>query len=184
VNLNGDWMRKAIRSIAQSEAEGLAHVIQNTARELSEALDAAARATSRGERAEGFSLENLVRELPVPDFSGCAIDLHKPRLLALSVGMARRSVKSKIESECAASLAKWFDSYGRALELWFRDVLINLERDFNSNADIYRAQMQRLTGTSANAAPDRTILLEDISAIGRKLGLSDVLDHRESPAMV
>jgi GTP-binding protein EngB required for normal cell division len=184
VNLNSDWMQKAIHSIAQNEAEGLAHVIQDTARELSEALDAAARATSTGERAEGFSLENLVKELPVPDFPGCLIDLHKPRLLALSVGLARHSVKSNIESACGVSLAKWFDSYGRALELWFRNILINLEREFNSNADIYRAQMQRLAGTGAKSAPDQTILLQDVSTLEQHLGLSDVLDHRESPAMV
>jgi hypothetical protein len=104
-------------------------------------------------------------------------------MLALSVSAARRSVRARIESECGEVLSRWFESYGRALELWFGNVLINLEREFNSNADVYRAQMQRLAGTRAYPAPDRAILLEDISALGQKLGLSEVLDASESHAM-
>jgi hypothetical protein len=100
-------------------------------------------------------------------------------MLALSVSAARRSVKSRVESGCGQVLAKWFESYGRTLELWFRDVLINLEREFNGSADVYRAQMQRLTGGNAPFAPDPTILRQDISELQRKLGLSEVLDERD-----
>jgi GTP-binding protein EngB required for normal cell division len=178
-DLDSAWLRKALQLVAQNAAEELAHAIHSTARKLSQALDIAARATSTAEHAEGFSLERLVKELPVPDFPGCVIDLHKPRMLALSVSAARRSVKSRLESCCGQVLAKWFELYGRTLELWFRDVLINLEREFNSSADVYRAQTQRLTGGNAPSAPDPAILERDTSELQRKLGLSEVLDERD-----
>ncbi len=182
-NLNEVWLQKAIQSIAQNEAEELVRAIRSAATELSYALNAASRATSTAERIDGFSLESVVKELPVPDFPGCPIDLRKPRMLALSVGAARRSVRSKIESDCGNAIARWFESYGRALELWFRNVLIHLEREFNSNADVYRAQMQRLTGSNNQPAPDRTLMLRDISDLRGKLGLAEVLDEKESHAI-
>jgi hypothetical protein len=67
--------------------------------------------------------------------------------------------------------------------LWFRDVLINVEKEFNSSAEIYRAQMQRVTGGNALSAPDPAILRQDISGLQRKLGLSEVLDERESHSL-
>ena len=183
VNLDAAWLEKAVQLVAQNGAEELAHAVQSTARRLSQALGVAARATSTTEHAEGFSLESLVKELPVPDFPGCLIELHKPRMLALSVSASRRSVRSRLESGCGQVLVKWFESYGRTLELWFRDVLINVEKEFNSSAEIYRAQMQRVTGGNALSAPDPAILRQDISGLQRKLGLSEVLDERESHSL-
>jgi hypothetical protein len=182
-DLNGAWIQTVVNSLVQNEAEKLARVIQDTARKLSEALDTAARATSTGERGEGFPWAGFVKELPVPDSPRCSIQLQKPRLLALSADLSRRSVRLKLESGCGVLLTGFFDSYGRALELWFRGVLIHLEREFNGTADVYRTHMQRLSETSANIAVDQNILLEDISALEQKLELSDVLDRSESHAM-
>jgi GTP-binding protein EngB required for normal cell division len=181
--LNGLWIQKAVNSLARNEAENLARLLQDSAGKLSEALDTAARATSTSQRGEGLSLKSFVKELPVPDFPGCSIQLHKPRLLALSTPFARRSVKSKIGSACGVRLTQYFDSYGRALELWFRNILIILEREFNSSADIYRAQMQRVRDTRAHSAPNQPILLEDISALEQKLASFGLLDQRGSHSM-
>jgi small GTP-binding protein len=181
--LNHAWLHQAVNSIARNEVEELARLIRLAARRLSEALDLAARATAMGERNESFSLESFVKDLPVPDFAGCSIELRRPRLLSISTGLARRSVRVRIQSKCGAFLARFFTSYACALELWFRDILGNLEREFGGSADVYRAQLQRLTAPSAAAQPDKNIVLEDIARLRQKLGSSEPVDQAESQMM-
>ena len=178
---DGQWMAKAINQMAQQEGEELARVVQTMARELSAALDAAAQATSTGERAERFSLDAFVRELPAPDFSGCAIELSRSWLLFVSTGLARRSVQHQIESKCGARLVEFFNSYGRALELWFVNVLNIVEKEFNATADIYRAQLQRLSAPTGKTHPMRDEVLADISALKGKLGVSQAVKEAAAP---
>ena len=71
LRLENGWITKATNQVAQHEAEDLARLVQTTARELSEALDAAADATSTGKRGDRFSLDAFVKELSAPHFSGC-----------------------------------------------------------------------------------------------------------------
>jgi GTP-binding protein EngB required for normal cell division len=178
--LNQEWLQKALNSIAQNEAQELASLIRSAARTLSEALDNAARATATGEPNEHFSFESFVKDMPVPDFAGCAIELRRPHLLAISTGVARRFVRGRIESKCGVFLERFFTSYARALELWFRDTLGNLEREFNGSAEVYRAQLQRLTASAAIARPDKNIVLEDIAVLKHRLGITEAADQPES----
>jgi hypothetical protein len=141
-----------VNQVAQNEAEQLACLIQRTARSLSQALELAAQAISAGKGVEQFSLDGFVKELPVPDFSGCPINLHRPRLLSISIAVVRHSVAHRIESDCGAFLERFFNSYGRALELWFCNILSDIQREFNNSADVYRAQLQRLATPDATTA--------------------------------
>ena len=179
--LENGWISKATNQVAQHEAEELACLVQTTARELSAALDAAAQSTSTGERSERFSLDAFVKELPAPDFSGCAIELSKSRLLSVSTGLAKSSVKHQIESKCGARLAEFFNSYGRALELWFVNVLSGIEKEFNATADIYRAQLQRLSAPMGTTHPAKDEVLTDISALKDKLGIREGIEEAASP---
>jgi GTP-binding protein EngB required for normal cell division len=183
--LDEAWLTRVVNQVAQNEAEQLARLIQGTAKSLSQALELAAQATSAGKRVEQFSLDGLVKELPVPDFSGCLINLHRPRLLSISIAVVRHSVARQIESDCGAFLDRFFNSYGRALELWFRNILSDIQREFNNSADVYRAQLQRLATPGATTAePVKNLVLEDISALKQTLGLSDPVDQTEAHVMV
>lgn len=178
--LNQDWLQKSVNSIAQNEVEELAGLIRGAARRLSDALNTAAHATATGEPNEHFSFESFVKDMPVPDFAGCSVELRRPLVLSISAGLGRRSVRRRIKSECGVFLARFFVSYARALELWFRDTLGNLEREFSGSADVYRAQLQRLTVSTATARPDKQIALEDIVLLKQKLGISETADQAES----
>ena len=104
------WLTRVVNQVAQNEAEQLARLIQETAEALSQALELAAQATSAGKRIEQFSLDGFVKELPVPDFSGCPINLPRPRLLSISIAVVRHSVVRRIESDCGAFLERFFNS--------------------------------------------------------------------------
>ena len=181
-HLNDTWIQKAVNSLAQKEAQEMARLIQSTAGKLSGALEIAAQATSTNDRRESFSLRGFVKELPAPEFLGCPIMLRPPLLGSILAGLVRRSLHRQIESACGVLLVRFFNSYGRALELWFRNTLSSLGREFNSSADIYRAQLQRLTTQGATVQPENNTVLEDVSMLRKKLGLAEIVDQAESHA--
>jgi small GTP-binding protein len=179
-DLDETWIQAAVNTLAQNEAQELANTVRRTTERLSEALNTTAQAITAGRVGEQFSLSSFVKELPAPDYSGCRIRLHRPRMLSVSSSLARRSVAHQIESHCGAALVEFFDSYGRALELWFRYILAGVEREFNSSAEIYRAQLQRLSAPGAAIQPDTSAVLEHISLLSQKLGVQDLFDAVQS----
>jgi len=162
--LDEAWMQSALNSIAQTGADELANLILPTAEKLSRALEEASRVTA-GNRDDPIALTDLVREMPVPDGSVCSLRLRKPRLLAISKPLAKRSVQTTIRSHCGALIANFFNTYGHALELWFQKVLNSMEKDFNASAEIYRAQMQRISSTEQVAPSRGKDLQQDISRL-------------------
>jgi hypothetical protein len=66
--------------------------------------------------------------------------------------------------------------------LWFRGILVDLERKFNSTADVYRAQIQRFTTPESTPQPQKAVLLEDISTLEEKLDSFGVINQSESQA--
>jgi len=163
--LNGAWIQKKLNSLAQAKAEEVVRLIQATARELSKALEGAARVTAGGEHNEPAALDALVREVPVPEFMAHSLELRRPCLLSISTQLAARSVRATIKSNAGTVIESFFNSYGRALELWFHNVLDRLDREFNAGADIYRAQLQRLTSSGEVTPGGGESFQREISAL-------------------
>jgi GTP-binding protein EngB required for normal cell division len=180
--LHKEWIRNAVNAVAQTKAQQLAGLMQTTAQKLSAALNTAAQSTSTGVSNEHTSLESLVKELPPADFHGCELVVRRLRLFSISVNLARRSLVNQLESQCGASIVEFYNSYGRALELWFRNTLLALDREFNSMADVYRAQLQRLAGSASSAGIDNDAVLEDIQVLKQRLGISEPINEPAPPS--
>ncbi len=171
--LNHDWISNQVNLILQQESQNLARVLLDAAGQLSQALESAARVTGTDEKNDAASLDRLVKDLPPIEFSQCSIELRKPAALMLSTALALSSVKSQLQSNCGESLTNFVNHCGRVLELWFSEVLSGINRDFNANADIYRAQIQRLTAAAQNKSSDEDITRADITALTHSLGLTE-----------
>jgi len=175
--LDHSWVSGNVNQYAQVEAEHLANLIQNTAQELTAVLDNAASALSTGEREERFTLQNFVKDMPPAEFASAPLLLPKSRLLSLSAGLARRSTRHEVEKALGASIVEFFTSYGLTLEIWFRGTLDTLAREFEAHADVYRAQLQRLTaGTALQEAVPAERTLEDVSLLRGELELEEAIE--------
>lgn len=184
-SLDQSWIAANIHQLAQTEAERLANLIQSAARELTAALDTAASAISTGERDERLNLQTLVKDMPPAEFVSAPVCLAKPRWLSVSVAMARHSIRKELQKRVGSSVAQFFLSYSRTLEVWIRGTLDRLAREFETHADIYRAQFHRLT--SATALPAgvlRERVAEDASALRQELGLNETEQPVESGAAI
>ncbi|HEX4229945.1 MAG TPA: dynamin family protein [Bryobacteraceae bacterium] len=173
-SLDNAWIARKIDQLAQTEAEHLASLVQNTAEELTAALEAAASVITTGEQEDHFTLRNFVKEMPPADFNYPPIRLSRPRLLRMSATLAQRSTRNEIEKQLGGSIIEFFTSYGRILEVWFRGTLDTIAREFEVHADVYRAQLQRLTAgaVSQGRAPAERIL-EEVSLLRRELELEE-----------
>jgi len=183
-DIDQSWISKTINQFAQIEAERLASLIQDEARELTIALETAASILSTGGREERFSFADFVKDMPTAEFTSPLALIEKPRLLSLSVGVARRSLRSALEKRLGSSIVEFFELYGHTLDVWTRGVLDHLAREFETHADIYRAQLQRLMGASSQTETPAERVLEDVSFLKHELDLEGPEQEMDTAAAI
>jgi hypothetical protein len=181
--LEDTWVARNVNQLAQAEAERLAQLIQSAAEKMTRALDEAARVLSTGEREDRLNLHSFVKEMPVAEFAPNTGPLRRPLAFSVSAAWARRSVEHELERHLGAMLIEFFNSYGRAVEVWARTTLDNLAREFETHADVYRAQLQRLTSpTSPQESNATESILQDMAFLKEKLELEEINQPVESSA--
>lgn len=179
--LDAFWITKQVNRHTQTEAEQIANRIQSAANQMTTALDASSQVLSTGGREERFGLHSFVKEMPPADFACPAIELRRPGRLAVSVALARRAVQHQLEDRVGKALNEFFHSYGRTLELWQRTTLDSLAQEFETHADIYRAQLQRMiAGAASHDALPTEALLESASSLRKHLQAEEISEEAVS----
>ncbi|HEY3938806.1 MAG TPA: dynamin family protein [Bryobacteraceae bacterium] len=174
--LDHAWINGNIDRFVQAQAQRLANFIQNLAAELTVALDTAASVLSTGEREDRFSLQNFIKDMPSVEFASVPFRLRKPRLFAVSPKLARRSIERQLDAQLGVSLEQFFTFYGHTLEVWIRGTIDSIAQEFEIHADIYRAQLQRLTGSEIDherIPPER--VLQDVSFLKEELEMEEAV---------
>lgn len=168
------WIARKIEQFAWIEAGHLSSLIQKTAQDLTAALGTAASVLTAREQEDRFSLHDFVKEMPPAYFSCPSLRLTRPRLLRMSVGFAQHSTRNELEKRLGGSIIAFFTSYGRTLEIWFRRTVDILTREFDVYADVYRAQLQRLTvRAGSHELVSAESSFEAISTLKRELDLNE-----------
>lgn len=145
------WIEQSINQMAQREAESVAHQVQSLARDLTDALHRAADFLFSGDGEEYARLDRIVTEMPVLDFKlRTAATLKRPTLLSLSRSLGRRAILHDLADQILRPLDEFFSSYGRELEGWVRKTIDHVAKEFETHADLYRAQLQRLVPAAQN----------------------------------
>lgn len=145
--------RTAVR-LAHSASQEVFNRVLEVGQTLDRALELVGNAVDDAQ-ASRSQLTSLVTSLPpAPEFPGCPGSFTRPVLAAFSKSLAKSVLRSNIAESCGTQLSNFFESYARALELWFRDVLLQLERQFNATAEIYRAQLTRLLSSDSLQVDD------------------------------
>jgi small GTP-binding protein len=170
LQLDHTWLARNVNQLVQAEAECVAQLIQSAAEEMSAALDEAGRVLSTGEREDRLNLDSLVKEMPVAEFTHGAGHLRRPHVFSVSAAWAQRSLQHELKRHFGAMLTEFFNSYGRAVEVWARTTLDNLAHEFDTHADVYRAQLQRLTSATGPQESSTTeSILQDMAFLKEKL---------------
>lgn len=166
---NGEDIRELVnRSLAGTAAVGANQIfdkLQEFGRDLSRALGGAAKALEASNLPSEEELTTVVKEMPRFDPGPLDIVLERDFLTVLSRGLTERRVKKKLKAQIGSAVDEAFQGYGRMLELWIRRTIAELQRRFDSHADAYRAQLERLTTTREAGAEESEAIRRDLSAL-------------------
>lgn len=166
---NGEDIRELVnRSLAGTAAAGANQIfdkLQEFGRDLSRALAGAAKALEASNLPSEEELTTVVKEMPRFDPGPLDIVLERDFLTVLGRGLTERRVKKKLKAQIGSAVDEAFQGYGRMLELWIRRTIAELQRRFDSHADAYRAQLERLTTTREAGAEESEAIRRDLSTL-------------------
>ena len=158
------------RSLAETAATGASQVfekLQEFSRALSRALVEAANALEATRAPGQDELLGVVKEMPQFDPGPLSIALHKDFLVVAGRGITEHRLKKKLTAQIGLAIDEAFQRYGRMLELWIRRTIAELQRRFDSEADAYRAQFERLTSAKESGVEEAEAARRDLEALSR-----------------
>src|SRR5579875_2247452 len=155
------------RSLAETATVGANQIfekIRGFAQMLAEALVNAAEALEVNVPPAEEELTNLIKEMPRFDPGPLEVELRKGLLAPLGKGLTEARIRRKLKDQIGPGVDQAFQRYGNMLELWTRKTMADLQRHFDSHADAYRAQLERLSTTRTPGADEAEAIRRDLSA--------------------
>jgi GTP-binding protein EngB required for normal cell division len=149
----GSTVVAAVRETAAAAANELYVKLEGLARELAETLQQVAQQLDATETAQEGELILGLREMPQLDFGGDVAPLRRSSLVSLPRPLIQAWVEGRLRRQIGEQVSEAFRSYRGLLEAWLRRALAEMQSRFDSHADTYRAQLDRLIGSSG-ASPE------------------------------
>jgi len=160
-----DHVRSMLEQAAAERAALVPSAIQEAARNAGSVLAKVAVALELDNRPEPDELLEVLKNMPRVDLGNLEIAI-APSTAASLLGsrFARARLERRIRSQAGDQLADAIGIYARVLQSWVRKTFTELQEQFDSYADAYRAQLDRLTGNQAGLEDERS-LREDLAAL-------------------
>jgi GTP-binding protein EngB required for normal cell division len=162
-----------LRNLTATAAEGANQIfdrLRGVASELSEAVAGAAVAMGDSGLPDEERLDSVVKEMPRFDPGPLRIDLEPDVFRFLGRAFTARRVERQLSEQIGDVVNDAFQRYGRLLESWVRRTLAELRRQFDARADTYRAQLERLGGTSQVEPQEEDGVRRSLDALSRFRG--------------
>jgi GTP-binding protein EngB required for normal cell division len=141
--------------------------LKEVARNLAQALDAAARALPADGGPQEEEFLSLVKEMPQPDLGTVEVQIRRNFLTILGKSVTKTRLRRKLEQQVGQQASEAYRSYGRMLEVWSRKTLSELHRQFDAYGDGYRSQMERMADGRGAGAEDSEAMRQDLALLSR-----------------
>jgi GTP-binding protein EngB required for normal cell division len=152
-NAEAGIVTAAVLETAAGVANQLYVRLDGLARELTGALQQAAEQLDVTEIPQEQELVLALREMPQLDFGGEPGALKRSPFVSVARPLLQARVESRLRRLLGREVSEAFLSYRRLLEAWARRAIAGMQARFDSHADTYRAQLDRLLGSS-EASPE------------------------------
>ena len=170
-------VKKKLEQAAAEPASQIASAIQQVARDAGSALAKAALALDLANQPERDELLDVLKNMPRFDLGNLEIEV-RPSAVASLLGRrwAAARVERRIRSQAGSQIAEAVGIYARVLQAWVRKTFAELQEQFDSYADGYRAHLDRLTADRPEAE-DEQALRDDLAS----LAAAENAAHRSTP---
>ena len=140
--------RASVKSkLERTAAEGVSQIvtaIEEAVRAAENALGRTAEGLRREDRPQGNELIGVMSNLPRFDLGSLEISLSSPGSALWGRRWAVRRIRKRIEEQAGTQIDEAVRVYARVMEAWVRKTFTELQERFDSYADAYRAQLERL----------------------------------------
>jgi GTP-binding protein EngB required for normal cell division len=164
------------REWIQAVQWAIQHAAVEHGKEIYGALEALAGGLTRGLRdaAEALRMNDApsrqemaagLKEMPRLDLGSIRVDLRSAFRFSLGKNMTRKRIAHTLKRQIGAQVHRALSSYGHLLASWVSHSLAELSSRFDSRADAYRAQFERLAGTSTSGEPERKAIERSLAAL-------------------
>jgi GTP-binding protein EngB required for normal cell division len=106
-----------------------------------------------------------IKEMPRLDPGSLMAPPKPPWVLGISKGWAIRSTKRALRKQIGPQVEEAFAGFSRILDSWARFTLNEIQRQFETRADGYRAHLERMAGAKQVPPAQRQTLARDLSSI-------------------
>jgi GTP-binding protein EngB required for normal cell division len=158
-------IKSKLEQAAAEPAAQIASAIQEAAGNAGSVLAKAAMALELENRPEQDELLDVLKNMPRFDLGNLEIEVGPSGVASL---LGRRwavaRVERQINSRAGNQIADAVRIYGRVLQAWVRKTFTELQEQFDSYADAYRAHLDRLTANKTGVE-DEQALREDLAAL-------------------
>lgn len=137
--------------IVQRHVDGSLAKTRDTVRDAIETLQKVAREMARSDAPSHQDAEILLRDAPRYEIKVTQAGIALTRWKWLGRWMVRVLVMSSLRQSLNSPLKDELHHYGRALSQWGEQMTRKMQALMNSYTDAYRAQLNRIHGTSTNA---------------------------------
>ncbi len=176
----GERAVAAMEAFAAAQAKPVATMLVEAAEELSDLLRRAAGTLALPNAPEGGELSGVLSGMPRLDLGAGGIAMAAPGVAARRWrGWAARRAARRLEEEYGLRVRQAFADYGKQMEAWIRRTLAEMEGRFDSYADAYRAQIERLMSGRGTTADEAEAIRRDLAALSAPASEAPV----ETPAL-
>ncbi len=158
-------IKNMLELAAAEPAAQIASAIQGAARNAASVLDKAAMALELENRPEQDELLDVLKNMPRFDLGSLEIEVDPSAVTSLlGRRWAAARVERRIRSQAGEQIADALVTYGRVLRVWVRKTFTDLQEQFDSYADAYRAHLDRLAANKPGVE-DEAALQDDLAAL-------------------
>ena len=155
----------SVLETAAGAATQLYERLNGLARELTGTLQQAAQQLNVTDMPQEEEHVLALREMPRLDFGGETLSFKRSPFVSIAAPLVKAWVEKRLSHLLGQRIAEAFRSYRRLVDAWVRRAIAEIQARFDSYADAYRAQLDRLLG-SAQANPDvAEVIRRDLAEI-------------------
>ncbi len=160
-----DLIRNKLEQATAERAAQIASTIQGAARDAGQVLSKTALSLELENGPEPDELLEVLKNMPRFDLGNLEIEVPPSKVASL---LGRRWAAARVERRIASQVGNQIEDavaiYARVLQSWVRKTFIELQEQFDSYADAYRAQLDRLAA-SKTGVEDEQALRDDLAAL-------------------
>lgn len=158
-------VRSTLTDIAAARATLIAGALEDLTCKLAEALQDAGRDLGFSDGHYENDLTSVLKEMPRLDLGSWDVNVAPSFWLNISLRMETRRVEQRLREQIGDALSKTFYNFGKILDAWTRRTLADLQLQFDSHADGYRAHLDRLRSNGRASEAEQAAIQRDLNRL-------------------